>query len=86
MRTIIRYSTDGDEAHTLGNTLRGILEDAGFVRTGTSCFEHQTIAPEDLAAVMCRFWNTISDPADEAGAAIGAALDHIWIYSDMPST
>jgi hypothetical protein len=61
--------------------MRTILEDAGFVRIGTSAYEHTGIPPALLTATMNTFWAAVGNPAGAAQNVPAAArFDHVWIY------
>jgi hypothetical protein len=80
VRVIIRFSLDKDDG-TLGIALRNGLEAAGFVKTGTSQFEHLNITMPAFSAAVAAFWNTMQHPPQNTPAA--AALDHFWLFTDL---
>ncbi len=86
MRTIIRYSINGETDNRLGNKLRAALEESGFGKIGTASWEHPDIDIEKLANVMSTFWDLAGNPQGAAGAGASAAVDHVWIYSDEPGS
>lgn len=82
MRTILRFSINGESNSKLRNALAEHLKVNQFVKTGTASWENQNIAVGDLAATMSRFWEIVSDPVVQAGADAGVSVDHVWTYSD----
>jgi len=84
MRTIVRYSVNGELDNRLGNALRKILEEAGFQRIGTASWEHRNIAIKDFASSMNDFWQTAGNPQAAVGAAPAVSVDHVWVYTDAP--
>jgi hypothetical protein len=80
MRSIIRFSVDGEQNGLLRNRLADVLKQSGYVLNPhvTATWEHANIAPADLAAVMRGFWQEASNPPN------AATVDHVWMYSDNP--
>ena len=77
MRTIIRFSLDGDYGSALRNKLAPLLEAQGFVRgTKTATYEHGSIGASDLAQVLGDFWSTVAKHKGKG------SLDHFWLYTD----
>ena len=77
MRTIIRFSVDGEVNSALRNKLSGRLTRAGFVRLpNTATYEHANIDEGDLATAIAGFLRAANN---HAGAG---RLDHFWLYSD----
>lgn len=81
MRTIIRFSINGESNSRLRNRLATILQQHGFHRGGgrTATYEHADIGEAQLAAAMLEFW------AQAQNAPNQAHLDHFWMYSDTAS-
>jgi hypothetical protein len=77
MRTIIRFSLDSDGSSALGQKLRNILEDAGFLLKSTSTYESLNIAESNLSQMLQEFWNTVHDHSGPA------TFDHFWMYSSL---
>jgi len=78
MRSIIRFSVDGEQDGKLRNRLAKVLTDSGYVLNThvTATYEHGSITPANLAAVMRDFWQQASNPPNQA------TVDHVWMYSD----
>ncbi len=82
MRSIIRFSVNGEKKSALRNKLNKILTEANYVLNPhvTATYEHAHIPERQLANVMRDFW-------DQAGKPPGDAyIDHVWMYSDNPPT
>lgn len=81
MRSIIRFSVDGEKDGRLRNRLAKILTDAGYVlnRHVTATYEASDITAQDLAGTMQTFWNAASNPN-----TLGVTVDHVWMYADNP--
>jgi hypothetical protein len=64
VRSIVRFSVDGEQDGQLRNRLVKILTDAGFVLNPrvTATYEHANIAPAALAAAMQNFWAQAAAP------------------------
>lgn len=80
MRSIIRFSVDGESNSALRNKLAKVLTDAGYVlnKHVTATYETANISEADLALTMSEFWATaISAPS-------GVKVDHVWMYADNP--
>lgn len=82
MRSIIRFSVDGEKNSDLRNRLAKILTDAGYVLNPnvTATYEHSDIGEKALANAMKAFWEQAASPPNDA------AIDHVWMYSDNPPT
>ena len=82
MRSIIRFSVDGETNSTLRNRLAKVLTDAGYLLNQhvTATYEHSTIPELTLAHVMREFWAVAEAPPNNAH------LDHVWMYADNPSS
>ena len=80
MRSIIRFSVDGEHDSQLRNRLAKILTDSGYVLNPkvTATYEHPKITSGDLASVMQSFWHQANNPPNQA------SVDHVWMYSDTP--
>ena len=80
MRSIIRFSVDGEKNSALRNQLAKILTDAGYVLNPhvTATWEAAAISPEAVARTMEAFWNKASQPPP------GVSIDHVWMYADNP--
>lgn len=78
MRTIIRYSLDGDYGSKLGQKLTKILGDAGFVHLEekTATYECTNISVSQLGQALQSFWDTANEFSETV------TLDHFWMYSD----
>jgi hypothetical protein len=81
MRTIIRFSVDGERNSALRNKLTLRLENAGFVRQpNTATYEHHTIDESDLGRLLQDFWQC-AYLHRTSGRGRGR-VDHFWLYSD----
>lgn len=80
MRSIIRFSINGEANGVLRNALAKILTDAGYQKhqNRTATYEHAAISEKRLARVMQEFWKKASDPPQNV------AVDHVWTYADNP--
>ena len=80
MRSIIRFSVDGETNSALRNKLAKVLTEAGYSLDPhvTATYEAGNISPVDLAKTVQLFWTTAGDPPD------GVAIDHVWMYADNP--
>ena len=80
MRSIIRFSVDGENDGKLRNRLAKILTDTGYVLNPhvTATYEAGNISAADLSASMESFWAEASRPPP------GVSVDHVWIYADNP--
>jgi len=81
MRSIIRFSVDGEANSQLRNRLAKILTDAGYVLNPhvTATYETGDISAANLASTMQRFWADASNPP-----VPGVKVDHVWMYADNP--
>lgn len=80
MRSIIRFSVDGELNGQLRNKLAKVLTDAGYVlnKHVTATYETASISEADLASTMGQFW------AATNSASPGVKVDHVWMYADNP--
>jgi hypothetical protein len=80
VRSIIRFSVDGEGNGKLRNRLAKILTDAGYVlnRKVTATWEAE-ISAVGLASAMQAFWAEANNPP-----APGVKVDHVWMYADNP--
>mgnify|MGYP001294259321 CR=1 FL=1 len=80
MRSIVRFSVDGETDGQLRNRLAAQLTDAGFVLNPhvTATYEHNMINEHELAGVMQQFWYQAMNPPNSAH------VDHVWMYADNP--
>ncbi len=76
MRTIVRFSIDGEKNRALGNKLTKVLVDSGFqYLDGTATYEGD-LTPGTLGIALQSFW-------DKASTHVGpGTVDHFWMYSD----
>lgn len=81
MRSIIRFSVDGEANSQLRNRLAKILTDAGYALNPhvTATYETGDISAANLASTMQRFWADANNPP-----APGVKVDHVWMYADNP--
>jgi hypothetical protein len=80
MRTIIRFSINGEGNGALRNSLHGILVNDGlFTLTGTATYERLDATPNELSVLMEAFWEAIGNHQGQG------AVDHFWMYSDSPN-
>jgi len=81
MRSIIRFSVDGESNSQLRNRLAKILTDAGYVLNPhvTATYEIADISEANLSVTMQAFWREANNPP-----APGVKVDHVWMYADNP--
>jgi hypothetical protein len=80
MRTIIRFSINGEADGALRGRLNTVLVNDGlFTLTGTATYERVDITPNELSILLEAFWERV---ANHQGPG---ALDHFWMYSDNPN-
>ncbi|MHB1021499.1 MAG: hypothetical protein ACYC46_10325 [Acidobacteriaceae bacterium] len=76
MRTIIRFSVDGEKDSRLRNKLKEVLVNSKLTDTHkTATYEGKTTVKK-LAACLQRFWQTV-DQHQGSGK-----IDHFWMYCD----
>jgi len=82
MRSIIRFSVNGEKKSKLRNKLNTILINAGYKLNPhvTATYEHGAIDEKELASAIGDFWKAASNPPNDAN------IDHVWMYSDNPWT
>jgi hypothetical protein len=84
VRVIIRFTINSDTGSVLRNTLRGVLQGFGFVRTGPSLYDATAITSQQLGTALTAFWGLINNPP--VGTDPLARLNHFWMYADGPYT
>lgn len=82
MRSIIRFSVDGEANGKLRNRLAKILTNAGYVlNTHVTATWEADISAASLASTIQAFWAEANNPP-----APGVKVDHVWMYADNPPT
>ena len=80
MRSIVRFSVDGEKTGALRNKLAAALERYGYARNVnvTATWEHGNISEANQSAAMKEFW-------DIAVTHKGVGkIDHFWMNADNP--
>jgi hypothetical protein len=80
-RAIIRYSFDNETSNASGRAIGTVLQDAGFVKQGTACWEATGAQLVLIHAALLQALDICQHPREAQGR-----LDHLWVYIDDPDS
>jgi hypothetical protein len=82
-RGIVRFSLDEDDGSKFRNSVKPLLDDAGFTNPTTGVWEVKKANQAAVAFALAKLLTALADPhAYTPSANSVTALDHIWIYID----